>query len=149
MPLSPFSTARSAPRRPVGMDMRPMTRQAMLVFAGIPAVLATLGVTSESPGSFAFGFWIGLLATSLLMAVAWFRSILFESKHLDESAAFWLAQERKIRPRAFVFCALVACLGILGLAVAKSSSSASLAGLCLAPTFVSASSVLLLWGKVP
>jgi hypothetical protein len=66
MPLSPFSTTRSAPRRPVGMDMRPMTRQAMLVFAGIPAVLAALGVTSESPGSFAFGFWIGLLATSLL-----------------------------------------------------------------------------------
>jgi hypothetical protein len=126
-----------------------MTRQAMLIFAGIPAVLAILGLSTESPGSFAFGFWIGLLATTTLMALGWLRSILFESKHLDQSAAFWLAQEAKIRPRAFVFCLLVACTGILGLAVAKTSSSASLAGLFLAPTFVSASSVLVLWGKVP
>ena len=149
MSLSPFSAARTSPRRPIGVDLRRFSGQACLIFAGIPGAIALVGLASDSPGSFAFGFWIGLLAAAGGMALGWLRSMAFESKHLDESAAFWIRQEAKVRPRMFAFCALASGLGAVGLAVAKASSSASLAGYSIAPTFVAVSGVVLMWGKVP
>ena len=108
-----------------------------------------MGLATDSPGSFAFGFWIGLLLAALGMCAGWLRSIVFESQHLGESAEFWVRQEAKVRPRMFVACALVAALGVVGLAVAGASASASMAGFWIAPTFVAGSVVLLMWGKVP
>jgi hypothetical protein len=129
--------------------MRSTRRPALIVFAGVPAVLAGLGLVTTSPGGFAYGFWIGLLGTALALALCWLWSLGFESKHLNESASFWSSQEAKVRPRVFFACVVVACLGVVSLIVAMASTSASLAGVSLAPTFVAASGVLLMWGKVP
>lgn len=147
--LSPFSSPRVLPRRPVGLDMRRITGQACLIFAGIPGGVALMGLATDSPGSFAFGFWTGLLMAALAMAAGWLRSMVFESKHLDESAAFWVRQEAKVRPRMFATCALITALGVVGLAVARVSSSAPVAGFWIAPTFVAGSVVVLMWGNVP
>ena len=120
-----------------------------MIFAAIPGAIALVGLATDSPGSFAFGFWLGLLVAAGGMALGWLRSVAFESKHLDESAAFWVRQEAKVRPRMFAFCSVTAGLGVVALATAKASSSASLAGFSIAPTFVAVSGVVLMWGKVP
>ena len=49
----------------------------------------------------------------------------------------------------FIVCAVLAALGALGLGAALAADATFIAGLLLAPTFIAASTVALMWGNVP
>ena len=120
-----------------------------MICALVPAAIAVYGILANPHVSFGLGVYVGVLIAASAMALGWLRSIAFESRHPDESAEFWLDQEAKIRPRMFRVCALLAAFGVLGLVAALVADATFIAGLLLAPTFVAASTVALLWGKVP
>ena len=147
--LSPFSAGRAAPHRTVGLDTRPKTRQAIVLLAVAPGALAVFFIASDPHVRFALGFYIGLLLVSCYIGVAWLRSMVYTGRHLDESADFWLAHEAQTRPRAFYVHSALATLGTFVLILALAEDATFVAGLCLAPTYVSASVVALMWGKVP
>jgi hypothetical protein len=147
--VSPFASAKTAPRRPVGTDLRGITRQALLVFSLAPAVVAALALASHPHPDFGSGVWLGVLIASIGIGLGWARSIAFESRHPDESADFWLAREAVVRPRAFFTCLVLTGLGLLMLVAALVSGRPFLAGLCIAPTYTATAIVLLMWGKVP
>ena len=149
MRISPFATPRTTPRRPLNTDLRPITRRAIAICALVPAVVAVYGILANPHVSFGFGVYVGVLNAASAMALGWLRSMAFESRHPDEPAEFWLHQEAKIRPRMFIVCAVLAALGALGLGAALAADATFIAGLLLAPTFIAASTVALMWGKVP
>jgi hypothetical protein len=146
---SPFAHHKTRPRRPHGADLRATTRQALLVFGVVPAVIAALALIAHPHPDFGSGVWFGVLISGLGIKIAWARSIAYESRHLHESDAFWLAREAVIRPRMFWVCSILTIVGAVVLVVAVLSDRPILAGAVIAPTFTALSLVLLLWGKVP
>jgi hypothetical protein len=85
----------------------------------------------------------------LAAILGWWRSIYFESRHLFESAEFWIDQEARVRPRAFVASIIVfsvsVVVGVAGILAADSF----LAGFVLGPASLGAIIVCVMWGKVP
>jgi hypothetical protein len=147
--VSPFAYAKTAPRRPLGTDLRGITRQALLVFSLAPAVIATLALISHPHPDFGSGVWLGVLVSALGIGLGWARGIAFESRHTDESANFWMAHEAVIRPRMFYSCLVVTGIGLVIFLAAVVSGGPFLGGLCMAPTYTTTAIVLLMWGKVP
>jgi hypothetical protein len=143
-------TPRDVPRRGVGVDLRPATRQARILFGVVPFVLAALGIASDfRPGSAAFGLKAGVLAAAAFNIVAWTRSLRFEDAHADEPAEFWARHEAYIRPRAFAgFCAALP-LGLLGAAVGLLVGAVAIAAFCAVVAAYSLVLIVIMAGKIP
>lgn len=138
------------PRRPVGVDMRPTTGRAIVVFAVIPAVVVAYSLARHHQRrDYWFGFRWGLLAVCGFVGYAWARSIRFESLHLDGTAEFWLERERLIRPRFFNGCLASLGASILAALVARGVGAFAEAGFATAVGAFAGTVVMLMWGKVP
>src|SRR3954467_721228 len=118
--ISPFGPERSLPRRPPGVDMARIFRQAILGVSVPAGVISVLGFLNR-PRRTSRAFCAGLGATALALAVMWGYSWLFESRHPDASREFWRLQEAKMRPRMFVGFSLGLLIGAAIIAVALRS----------------------------
>jgi hypothetical protein len=81
--------------------------------------------------------------------LCWLISIRFESRHLGESAEFWLRHEGVMRPRAFAIALTAFAVSLLVLIGGIAMASSVVAGAAVPPAFVSAAVVALMWGRVP
>jgi hypothetical protein len=129
-------------------DMRPMTWNAIVLFGALPAAVGLIELSTR-PHGLAHGIWLGVVLTSAAISLCWLISIRFESRHLGESAEFWLRHEGVIRPRAFAVALTASAVSLLVLIGGIAMANSVVAGTAVAPAFVSAAVVALMWGKVP
>src|SRR4051812_42877034 len=109
VPRRPLTADRSArtnflsgmPPRPTNVDgshfdMRPLTRQALLLFGLVPTLLLTysLLVAHETRG-FGLGLRCGALVGFAIALAGWIRSWRFETRHLDWSRESWERHHRR------------------------------------------------------
>ena len=100
----------------------------MVLLAVVPAAIATCLILSDPHVRFAVGVYIGIVVAATCIGIAYLRSLVFESRHLGESADFWLSQEAKVRPRAFYSCLLLAGVGTLIVVLALAKNATFVAG---------------------
>jgi hypothetical protein len=146
--LTPFGPERSLPRRPPGVDLARLFRQAILAVAAPIALFAVIGFLNR-PGHTSRAFCVGLAVTALSMAAMWGYSWIFEVQHPDQPPEFWRRQESKMRPRIFVAFCLGLLAGTATIVVSLHRGDAAVAAFAIAPTFLCFSLVVLMWGKVP
>ena len=144
--MSPFAAPRATPRRPDIGDTRPFIRQARNVGGVAPLVIGLLGAVSSRS---LVNFWTGLALAGAVVTCEYSLSLRFEGQHLNETRDFWRDHEAMIRPRAIVAHTVGFALTGAGLWIALARGDLQVAGLFLAPAFLSGSCVLLLWGRVP
>ena len=145
MPLSPFASPRSTPRRPDIGNTRPIIRQARNVVGLVPLGIGILGAVNDRG---ALTFWTGLALAGAVVTGEYSISLRFEGRHLDETREFWRNHEATLRPHAFVANAVTFLVTAAGLAIALRWRDFQTAGFFLPTAFLSGSCVLLMWGKV-
>lgn len=141
---------RHNPRRPLGVDLRPFSASAMLMFGIMPTLLLAGWIAKDRDSlDFFLGLRIGWLATALLVTVSYAWGILFETRNLGETAEFWARVEARIRPRWFYGATFAATTSVVLGLVGWLLGSGLVAGLNFSVFLTSGFFVLLLWGKVP
>jgi hypothetical protein len=153
MTFSPFAPSRQSPRRPIDadgrpIDLRPITWNAIIIFGVVPGAAGLLGISGRSHG-LARGIWYGVALAAATITLCWLISIRFESRHLGETAEFWLRHEGIVRPRFFAGAIGTAVASVLVLIGGIVSAAPEVSGAAVAPAFVSTSLLVLMWGKVP
>lgn len=148
--LIPAHTPRDKPRRPVGVDLRPMTKQAMWMFGVVPVAIGSYSLLNHHRRyDFFLGFRVGVVVVALFCTACWAVSVHFEGQHLDESAAFWAQHEAYIRPLAYYGHAAAGSIACAGGLASALFGWAVLAGIFAAVTAYCLFIVLFLRGRVP
>jgi hypothetical protein len=127
-----------------------MTKQAMILFGVVPLGIAALLIaTGRNQPPFRMGILIGIVAGSLFCTGAWWRSVRFEGRHLEEGPAFWAAREAFIRPRFFFGSVFVGGISLVLALLLALAHVVLFAGILVVVSFYCALFVALLWGKIP
>jgi hypothetical protein len=122
-------------------DMRPLTRQALVLFGLVPiSVLAySVAVTPATLG-FGVGLRCGALAGFVIASLGWLRSWAFEAKHQAQPDSFWQMHHQRSLRIAWRASLITAAALALVLPIALLTSVVFLAGISLAglvfPLFV-------------
>ncbi len=117
-----------------------------MVLCGIvPLAIGLLGLLNRPAWR---EFFAGLALTGLFLVTAYWRSMAFESRHLDAPRSFWRDREALVPPRFFHAAAAFGAIGTVIGAIALASGSGPLAALLIAPVSLAWMIVALMWGKV-